>query len=72
MESNPMSLTLSRKENQSIVIFTADNEQMHITVTSIDKNQVKINFDAPDGIDICRDELREYEDEIDKLSVSAH
>ena len=56
-----MSLVLSRKEYQSITLFTGNDEQITITVESINKAQVKISIDAPDNVDIWRDELLEIE-----------
>ena len=53
------SLTLSRKESESIVLFTKSDEQIVITIDSIKAGQVKLNFEAPESIDIWRDELLE-------------
>lgn len=47
-------LILSRKENESVVI----NDDIVIKVISIDKNSVKLGFDAPIEAVILREELR--------------
>jgi carbon storage regulator CsrA len=52
-----MPLTLSRKEQESVVVFTNSNEEIEITITKIDSNQVRLSFDGPDSVDIWRSEL---------------
>lgn len=47
-------LILSRKENESVVI----NDDIIIKVISIDKNSVKLGFEAPPEALILREELR--------------
>lgn len=53
------SLTLTRKEFQSVVLFTKGDEQIVVTVESIGGSQVKLNFVAPKSVEIWRDELLE-------------
>ena len=53
--------TLSRKEFESIVIFTKDDDQITITVQSIARGKVELNFEVPEGVDIWREELLEDE-----------
>lgn len=53
------SLTLSRRQFESVVLYTASGEQVVITVDSISGGQVKLNFEAPKSIEIWRDELLE-------------
>ena len=57
-----MSLVLSRKQHQSIVLFTGADEQIHLTVKQIANGQVKLSFDAPNSVEIWRDELLEDDD----------
>lgn len=54
-----MSLVLTRKPTESVVLYTADGESITVTVESVDGQQVKISFDAPDEVDILRSELLE-------------
>ena len=58
-----MSLVISRTEQESIVVFTANSEQIRITVNSAKSGRTKLVFDAPDTVDIWREELLEDEDE---------
>ena len=53
------SLTLSRRQFESVVLFTPLGEQVVITVDSISGGQVKLNFEAPKSIEIWRDEMLE-------------
>ena len=52
---------ISRTEQESIVIFTDSNEQIRITVNGAKNGRTKLVFDAPDTIDIWREELLEDE-----------
>jgi carbon storage regulator CsrA len=56
-----MSLVLTRRTRESIVIFTSTDEQIAFTIESINGDQVKISFDAPDTVGIWREELLEEE-----------
>jgi carbon storage regulator len=49
-------LTLTRRPNETVVIETSDGT-IYITVSGIKGNQVRINFEAPDDVDIWREEL---------------
>ena len=60
-----MPLTLSRKEQESIVVFTSSDEQIEITITKIDNNQVRLSFAGPDTIDIWRSELLQIQGDED-------
>ena len=60
-----MALTLSRKEQESVVVFTSSNEQIEITITKIDSNQVRLSFAGPDTIDIWRSELLQIQGDED-------
>lgn len=48
------SLVLSRKLMEQIVVETQDGTEVLITVTRIDKNQVRLHFEAPREIKINR------------------
>jgi sRNA-binding carbon storage regulator CsrA len=54
-----MSLVLSSKEHQSIVLFTGADEQIMLTVELIAFGQVESNLDAPDSVEIWWDKLLE-------------
>lgn len=60
-----MALILSRKEQESVVIFTGTDEQIEITITKIDSNQVMLSFDGPENVDIWRSELLEIQSDED-------
>ncbi|MBN2652255.1 MAG: carbon storage regulator CsrA [Spirochaetales bacterium] len=57
-------LILSRRKNESIVI----DERIVITITSIEKDQVKIGIEAPKDVKIFRKEIF---DEIKKANLEA-
>ena len=48
-----MSLVLTRKENESVVI----DGNIKVTVVETKNGSVKFVFDAPDDVDIFREEL---------------
>ena len=48
-----MSLVLTRKENESVVI----DENIKVTVVETKVGIAKLMFDAPDDVDIFREEL---------------
>lgn len=52
-------LVLSRKCNEKVVF--GDDKTCCVTVLSVQGNQVKLGFDAPDTIKIFREELLENE-----------
>ena len=54
-------MSIHRTEQESIVIFTDSNEQIRITVNGAKNGRTKLVFDAPDTIDIWREELLEDE-----------
>ena len=66
-----MALTLSRKEQESVVVFTSSNEQIEITITKIDSNQVRLSFAGPDTIDIWRSELLQIQGDEDEKNGRA-
>lgn len=49
-------LTLSRKENEAIILYTSDGP-ITLCISSIQHNQVRVSFDAPDNVNIVREEL---------------
>lgn len=50
-----MSLTLSRKEGETIVI----NGNIFVTVKRVDGRQVKISIETPEGMPINRKEIQD-------------
>ena len=52
-----MSLTLSRKKDESILISTRYGEKITITVKSTSPSQVKLNIVASDQVKIMREEI---------------
>ncbi len=52
-------LVLSRKCNEKVVF--GDDNACCITVLSVQGNQVKLGFDAPDTVKIFREELLDNE-----------
>ena len=58
-----MSLVLSRDEQESIIIFIGEDEQIRVTVDSASGGRAKLVFDAPDSVSIWREELLASEGE---------
>ena len=56
-----MHLILTRKEGESVVLFTGAEEQVVITVEKYDNGQIKLGFSAPDSVNIMREELLDRE-----------
>ena len=52
-----MPLVISRKYSQSLELFTADGEQITVTVVDLNHKSVRLAIDAPDGVKIVRSEL---------------
>jgi carbon storage regulator len=50
-------LILTRRVGESIIIETPAGEQITVTVLGVKGNQVRIGTDAPDDINIVREEL---------------
>ena len=50
-------LTLTRKENESIICRLPNGDEIEIVLSRIGGNQARISIDAPDDILILRDEL---------------
>jgi carbon storage regulator len=50
-------LVITRRPTESIVV----NKELTITVVSVDKNQVRIGFEAPRDYEILREELVQEE-----------
>jgi len=49
--------TISRNENESIVIQTPDGDEINIIVSSLNKDQIKISIDASSDYMIIPEEL---------------
>lgn len=54
-------LVLSRKEAESVSIFTTSGEVITINVERLNGSCVKLSFECPDSVDIWRNELLEEE-----------
>jgi carbon storage regulator len=52
-------LILTRRVGESIIIETPAGEQITVTVLGVKGNQVRIGTEAPDDIQILREELLE-------------
>jgi carbon storage regulator len=52
-------LVVTRKQGQSVFI---GGRTIKITVLNVDGGQVRLGFDAPDEIDIWREEIRDRMD----------
>ena len=51
-------LVLSRKKDETILLKTANNENIKITVVKIDnKNKVRLGIEAPREVSVIRSEL---------------
>lgn len=50
-------LVLSRSPNQSTILKLPNGDHIEVYVTSIQGQQVKLGFEAPDNVSIYRDEL---------------
>lgn len=51
-------LVLSRKKDETILLKTANNEDIKITVVKIDnKNKVRLGIEAPREVSVIRSEL---------------
>lgn len=50
-------LSLTRKQNESIICTLPNGDEIEILVTQINGNQVRISIDAPNDILIMREEL---------------
>lgn len=51
-------LVLSRKKDETILLKTANNEDIRITVVKIDnKNKVRLGIEAPREVSVVRSEL---------------
>lgn len=55
-----MTLLLTRKENESIVIVTPSGDQIVMTVETIERGRVNLRYSAPANCGIWRDELLEH------------
>ena len=49
-------LTLTRREGESIFLFV-DGKTIEVDLSMIDGHQAKISIDAPQEVDILREEL---------------
>jgi carbon storage regulator len=52
-------LILTRRVGESIFIETPAGERIQVTVLGVNGNQVRIGTDAPDDVNIVREELLE-------------
>ena len=52
-------LILTRRVGESIIIETPAGERIQVTVLGVKGNQVRIGTDAPDDVQIMREELLE-------------
>lgn len=50
-------LIITRRPNERVCFTLPDGEQVWITLTGIDRNQVRLGIDAPREIVINREEL---------------
>jgi len=50
-------LCLSRKEDQSIICFLSNGDEIEISVSRIEGNQVRFAIEAPSDIKILREEI---------------
>ena len=51
-------LILTRRSGETIII----GDDVKVTVLSIDRNQIRIGIDAPEEVDIVREELLREDD----------
>lgn len=49
-------LVLTRKVNERVRLRQKNGEDVWITITSVDRNQVKLKFDASKNVQIDREE----------------
>jgi len=52
-------LILTRRPGETIITETPAGERIHVTVPGVKDNQVRIGTDAPEDIQIMREELLE-------------
>jgi len=64
MPNLPRKLTLSRKLDQSVVLYTSDGE-VTVTLKETKKGCPALAFSAPDSIKIMRSELLENAEDIE-------
>lgn len=50
-------LTLTRKENESIICTLPNGDEIEILIIQINGNQVRLSISAPDDVFILREEL---------------
>lgn len=50
-------LVLSRKLREGVVIVTPDGTRIRVSVADIDRNKIRLGFEAPKDVMILRDEL---------------
>lgn len=51
-------LVLGRKVNESVVCTLPDGKEVKVTICSLSTHRVKLGFEAPDEIEILREELK--------------
>ena len=58
-QRNCAMLVLTRTQSQSVHIFPtdSDDDRIIITIENISRGQVKLSFEAPDKVEILREEL---------------
>lgn len=50
-------LVLARKTGEVVIVTLPDGREMRVTVVDIDRNKIRLGFDAPDDVKIMREEL---------------
>jgi len=50
-------LTLTRHENEAIIIKTPDRDEIRISIHDIKKGNVKVSIDANEDYEVYREEL---------------
>ena len=52
-------LVLTRRPGETLIIELPTGEQVEVTVLNVNRNQVRIGLDAPEQVQILREELHE-------------
>ena len=50
-------LCLTRKENEAVVLLLPGGDEITVTVIEIDRNKIRLGFQAPDSVKIWRQEI---------------
>lgn len=54
-------LVLTRKIDEQVLVYLDDNTSVLVTVARIDRNQVRLLFEAPNSVKIERPERQEVD-----------